>query len=128
MLQFDTCMPENSFEDVYGDLRSILTAHTDILEMTKNSEIGVIAETKRKDEKGKGEFFGAAEIKKNYVSFYLMPIYCFPELAANISPELKKRMQGKSCFNFKKREPALFDELADHVKTGIEKYRSEGKL
>lgn len=121
-------MPENNFEDLYGDLRSILTAHTDILDMTKDSEIGVIAETKRKDEKGKGEFFGAAEIKKNYVSFYLMPIYCFPELAANISPELKKRMQGKSCFNFKKREPALFDELADHVKTGIEKYRSEGKL
>jgi hypothetical protein len=37
---------------------------------------------------------------KRYVSFYLMPVYGFPELAQDMSPELRRRMQGKSCFNF----------------------------
>src|SRR5690606_27210837 len=51
-------------------------------------------------EKWKKElFFAAAQVKKNYVSFYLMPVYMYPDLLKKISPELKKHMQGKSCFN-----------------------------
>ena len=36
-----------------------------------------------------------------------MPVYMFPDLLDGISPELRRRMQGKSCFNFKKAESAL---------------------
>jgi len=39
-------------------------------------------------------FFAAVKIGKTSVSFYLMPVYVFPDLTENISPELKKRMQG----------------------------------
>jgi hypothetical protein len=35
-----------------------------------------------------------------YVSFYLMPVYMYPDLVDGISLELTKRKQGKSCFNF----------------------------
>jgi hypothetical protein len=70
-------------------------------------------------------FFGSAQIKKNYVSFYLMPVYMYPDLLKDISPELKKRMQGKSCFNFKKVEPALFAELAELTRKGAEKFKKE---
>ena len=45
--------------------------------------------------------FGAVHIKKRYVSYHLMPVYIFPELLDNLSPELRKRMQGKSCFNYR---------------------------
>lgn len=77
-------------------------------------------------EKWKKElFFGSAQIKKNYVSFYLMPVYMYPELLKEISPELKKHMQGKSCFNFKKVEPELFRELADLTRKGAEKFKQE---
>jgi len=38
---------------------------------------------------------------KAYVSFHLMPLYMSPVLTKSISPALKKRMQGKTCFNFK---------------------------
>jgi hypothetical protein len=63
-------------------------------------------------EKWKKELFlGATQIKKNYVSFYLMPVYMCPDLLKNISPELKKHMQEKSCFNFKRVEKSLFDGL-----------------
>jgi hypothetical protein len=67
-------------------------------------------------------FFGAAQIKKNYVSFYLMPVYMYPDLLKNISPELKKHMQGKSCFNFKKVDQTLFDELDQLTRQGCERF------
>jgi len=70
-------------------------------------------------------FFGAVSIKKNYVSFYYFPVYMFPDLLAGISPELKKHMQGKSCFNFKEMERKLFVELAELTKRGAERARRE---
>jgi hypothetical protein len=49
----------------------------------------------------------------------------YPELLTDISPELRKRMQGKSCFNFKKVEPGLFEELKDLTRKGVEKFKQE---
>jgi len=46
-------------------------------------------------------YFGSVILGKAYVSFHLMPLYMCPKLQALISPALKKRMQGKTCFNFK---------------------------
>ena len=57
---------------------------------------------------GKPTFFGAVQLKRNYVSYHLMPAYTDPDLLETVSPELKKRMQGKSCFNFDTVDPALF--------------------
>lgn len=77
-------------------------------------------------EKWKKElYFGSVHIKKNYVSFYLMPVYMYPDLLDGISPELKKRMQGKSCFNFKQVEPALFKELKALVRKGYDRFKKE---
>jgi hypothetical protein len=71
-------------------------------------------------------FFGAVQVKKSYVSFHLMPVYVKPELLATVSPELKARMQGKSCFNFAAPEPALFEELAALTKAGYASYKEQG--
>jgi hypothetical protein len=64
-------------------------------------------------EPGKKEpaWFGAVQLKKNYVSWHLMPLYALPALGEGMPAELRKRMQGKSCFNFKRVEPELFDAL-----------------
>jgi hypothetical protein len=70
-------------------------------------------------------FFGAVMTGKAYVSYHLMPLYACPELTATISPELKKRMQGKSCFNFREPDSALFAQLGDLTKAGLEKYRAK---
>ena len=65
------------------------------------------------DEKRKAHiYFGGIQIKKNYVSFHLMPVYVNPTLLRGLSLELKKRMQGKSCFNFKVIEKKLITELS----------------
>jgi hypothetical protein len=56
--------------------------------------------------------FGSVRVGKAYVSFHLMPIYMSTVLTQSISPALKKRMQGKSCFNFKTEpEPELISDL-----------------
>jgi hypothetical protein len=73
-------------------------------------------------------FFGAVQIKKNYVSYHLMPVYVFPALLEGISPELKKRMQGKSCFNFTSANPATLDELARLTGQSFEAYKREYAL
>jgi hypothetical protein len=55
-----------------------------------------------------------------------MPVYINPKLLIGISTELKKRMQGKSCLNFKKVDETLFKELSDLTKEGFEFYKQSG--
>ncbi len=76
----------------------------------------------------KSEFFAAIQIKKNYVSFHLMPVYYHPDLLKSISADLKKRMQGKSCFNFTKVDNDLLLELSTLVKSSFAKYKAENKI
>ena len=73
-------------------------------------------------------YFGGVEIKKNYVSFHLMPVYINPKLLKDISPNLKKRMQGKSCFNFKSIDPAQIEELAHLTKKVFDFYKKKRML
>ncbi|HMF10777.1 MAG TPA: hypothetical protein VKE94_00675 [Gemmataceae bacterium] len=70
--------------------------------------------------------FGWVKTCKNYVSFYLMAVYGCPALLEGTSDELKKRMQGKSCFNFKTVTPAQLKELKALTKRGFEAYKRQG--
>jgi len=72
-----------------------------------------------KTKSGAPIWFGGVEIKKNYVSFHLIPVYANPALLKNASPSLLKRKQGKSCFNFTEIEPAHLKELTDITKRGF---------
>ncbi len=57
-----------------------------------------------------------------------MPAYAGPEISARISPALKKRMQGKSCFNFTKPDPKLFAELEKLTEAGVDAFARNGWL
>lgn len=61
--------------------------------------------------------------QKNYVSFYFSPIYSHPDFFKKISPELKKFLKGKSCFNINKTTPQLLKEIEEILKEGINKYK-----
>ncbi len=74
---------------------------------------------------GREVWFGAVGPRKSYVSYHLMPVYWFPELLKGISPALKKRMQGKSCFNFKEMDEDLFAELAALTETCYQRFKKE---
>jgi hypothetical protein len=54
-----------------------------------------------------------------------MSVYVSPELMKGMSPELKKRMQGKSCFNFKAVDEKLFKELAKLTKVGAGRFNDQ---
>jgi len=65
-------------------------------------------------------WFGEVRLGKAYVSFHLMPLYMSEKLTSTISPALKKRMQGKTCFNFKTDpEPELLAELERLTEAGL---------
>src|ERR1700712_2568775 len=70
--------------------------------------------------KGKPMWFGEVRLGKAYASIHLMPLYMDDKLTASISPALKKRMQGKTCFNFKTLpEPELLAELEQLATAGL---------
>jgi hypothetical protein len=71
-------------------------------------------------------WFGAVQVKKNYVSYHLMPVYLNPALLETVSPGLLKRMQGKSCFNFTSSDAQLFRELAELTEAGFNDYVRQG--
>ena len=70
-------------------------------------------------------YFGGVKIGKNYVSYHLMPVYALEEIQKEVSPELKKRMQGKSCFNFSVPDEKLFKQLARLTKIGFQRFTSK---
>ena len=113
------------FPIVFEQLKKILKPYAAKLTVTQDSSAGYSLDGPFSKKWDKVVFFGAAQIKKNYVSFYLMPVYICPGLVKEISPALKKRMQGKSCFNFKKVEPDLFKELEALTKKGYKDFLDE---
>lgn len=95
----------------------------------ERSETGaLVAPWDNPAKKGERMWFGGVRAGKAYVSYHLMPVYTHAALAAKISPALKKRMQGKSCFNFKAADEALFAELAALTKAAAEVYATPFEL
>lgn len=68
------------------------------------------------------------EIGKACCGFHLMPVCGCPRLRDGMSKELKKRMQGKSCFNFKPIDERLFEELDRLTSDGLAAFRATGYL
>lgn len=66
------------------------------------------------------------EIGKAYVSYHLLGIYMNPKLQAEIPKELKTRMQGKTCFNFKKVDENVFKELDQLTAKSIAAFKKLG--
>ena len=117
-----TTASARDFPAVAARLRSIIEANAEGLIFSGSRPNGDV-----KLEKPPGghpwDYIAGIRIGKSYVSYYLMPVYALPDLAAGVSPELKRRMQGKACFNFTRIDEALFSELATLTATGIERYR-----
>jgi hypothetical protein len=108
--------------EVFESLRGVMRPYAAKLDCKVDSEDELSIDTRHTMPNGKPLWFGGVQIRKRYVSYHLMPIYVNPELLEGISPELRKRMQGKSCFNFTKTDPALLDELADLTEAGFRDY------
>ncbi len=110
------------FEAAFARLKEIFQPHADKLTVLADKPGNYTLLVKSVVYRGKPLWFGAVQIMKNYVSFHLMPVYMNPTLQKQISPQLKKRMQGKACFNFTAPDEKLFRELAKLTATGLKHF------
>lgn len=110
-----------NFDRVDRGLREILKPLRSRLVATKDGPDGLALEIPGLEGKPYGYVAGIRRGKR-YVSYYLMAVYAFPDLLETMSPGLRRRMQGKSCFNFATVDEALFAELAEVTQAGIHRY------
>lgn len=111
---------------VFADLRAIMAPFAASLDSKRDDDTELYVDTRHIQKNKKPLFFGAVQMKKAYVSYHLMPVYAKPELLAGVSPALKARMQGKSCFNFTVSDTVLLKELAALTKAGYASYKEQG--
>ena len=119
-------MPDKSaFSDVFTELKSIFKPYVKKMDVAADTDTSYMLNTRYVMRNKQPLCFGGVRLGKNYVSFYLMSAYACPDLLEGMSPELKKRMQGKSCFNFKEVDKKLFGELKTLTKAGAAKFTDE---
>ena len=119
-------MPGTDFEPIFNELKTLLEPYREQMVLKADLPELFYLEAPNQGNFNKEVFFGSVKINKNYVSYHLMPVYIFPDLLNSLSPELKKRMQGKSCFNFSKLSQVDLDGLAEITRQGFERYRQAG--
>src|SRR5208282_5874266 len=121
-----TADKKREFEFAFQGLRKILKPYDKNLRVIKDGPGKYLSESKSIRYLGKPVMF-AAITSKSYVAFHLFPVYMFPALLKGISPELKKRMQGKTCWNFKKVEEPRFAELGELVEASFQRFAEVGE-
>lgn len=121
------------FDAVFASLKPVLTKYVKKLAVKTDTpaEYTVVTKSPSPFPQHKGEpmYFGMVRVGKAYVSLHLLPLYMSPELTESMSPELKKRMQGKSCFNFKSEpEPAVIAELTQLAGASVKHWAAKNWL
>src|SRR5881392_3254824 len=114
---------KNNFNEIFARLKSIFQPYAKKMDPASDTESYYLLNTRHIMKNKQPLCFGGVRRGKNYVSVYLMSVYALPTEAQAMSPELQKRMQGKSCFNFKAVDEKLFQELAKLTKAGAAKFR-----
>src|SRR5262245_29687360 len=112
------------FNAVFSILKPVLSKHANRLAVKTDTpdEYSLVTRTSSPFPQHKGQpmWFGAVRKGKAYVSIHLMPLYMNDAIARSVSPELRERMQGKTCFNFKAPPvAALLEELARLTEAGL---------
>jgi hypothetical protein len=121
-----SAMTRNKFTEVFNTLKPLISSYAESMDIETDTKNIFRLDTRHMMNNGKPLFFASIVINKSYVSYHLMPVYVFPELLNGMSPALKKRMQGKSCFNFTALEETLVSELKSLTQAGFEAYRKAG--
>ena len=113
---------KNDLRPVFERLKEIFAPYEPKMDIAQNTDNMYVLNTRHLLKKNYPLMFGGVRLGKNYVSFHLFSIYTTPGDAQTISPELKKRMQGKACFNFTAVDEPLFRELAKLTKAGAKRF------
>lgn len=115
-----TSAPAADLPAVHERLRALFEPYRDRLHVAKDGPDGIYLELPEYQGQPWG-YVGGTRLGKRYVSFYLMGVYGSDDVSATISPELRRRMQGKSCFNFTRIDEPLFKELEALTALSVER-------
>lgn len=116
------------FQEIFAVLKAIYAAHEAAGIVTRDEPGAYFLATMEVREKdGYRTAFGGVEIRKSYVSAHLMPVYTHPELLDGAPESLRKRMQGKSCFNFKSLDAELLREFEALAEKGFRRFEQDGR-
>jgi hypothetical protein len=110
------------FAPVFAALRQILEPFGDRLTVQTDKPGNFHLENRSILHRGKPLYFAGVRTNKNYVSFYLMSMYYNSAAMKSLSPALRKRMQGKACFNFASADQECFAELGRLAEAGIKRF------
>ena len=66
--------------------------------------------------KKESEWYVALANQKRYISLYLIPVYCFPELKKKLDAGGKKIRGGKSCISFTDAADLPLETIAEIVR------------
>lgn len=116
---------EDGFPEVFERLKMVLAEYAPEMVVKHDEDGTYYLDTRHTMQNGQPLFFGSVGVRKKYVSFHLMPVYVFPDLLNEIGG-LKPRLQGKSCFNFRKIDDTQIAELTRLTRAGYRRYREEG--
>jgi hypothetical protein len=101
---------------LFDGLKAVLAKRAAKLSVKTDQPNLYYLETKSESyHRGGRTMFGCVMQRKDYVSFHLFGLYMNPALLDKMTPDLRKRMVGKTCFKFKRYEPELFRELGGFV-------------
>ena len=116
------------FEAVFAALKTVLKKHARTLKVLKDEPQEYTLVTKSNSNRRQPMWFGSVRAGKAYVSYHLMPLYFNPAMNAMVPLALKKRMQGKTCFNFKSVDKELFAELKTLTQAAVDDCRKRELL
>ena len=117
-------MAADDFASTFAALKNVFAKHAKklVVKADKPNEYTLVTKSPSPFPQHKGQpmWFGQVRLGKTYVSFHLMPLYMNGALTDTIPAPLKKRMQGKTCFNFKNvPEAEALAELARLTEAGL---------
>jgi len=115
---------QKDFADVFSALRNMLSPYARDLAVQADKPGYYCLESRGPTYRNRPMYFAGVRSGKNYVSYHLMSVYACPDLVRNMSSGLKKRMQGKACFNFSVVDRKLFAELDKLTRAGYERFKS----
>ena len=117
----------NDLAEVYLRLRPILEPYMPEMVAMQDNDRGLYLNTRSIMKNKQPLFFASIAINKNYVSFHVFPVYMYPDLLDKVG-DLKKRMQGKSCFNFRKLSEEQVAGMRALVEAGHKRLKAEGDI
>jgi hypothetical protein len=98
----------------FVSLRGLLEPYASRPGFTHTASAGTyqLSSSTQADRIGRPLYVAGVQVNRAYVSYHLMPIYMNQALQIAVPAVLRKRMQGKSCFNFTSIDPDLLHALS----------------